>query len=96
MREVGRRYQRSRHGCFAHAEQMRRYGSRQNKVTQHGSVMPAADALLIPNLTTSAATASVSIAAAPALEHSANASVRASYASGHFAIESSMTAALRR
>jgi hypothetical protein len=96
MREAGRRYQRSRHGRFSHAERMRRYRSRQNKVTHHGSVMPAADALLIPTSTTSAATASVSIAAAPVLEHSGNASVRASYASGHFAIGSSMMFAFLR
>ena len=69
MREAARRYQRSRHGRFAHAERMRRYRSRQNKVTHHGSVMPAADALLAPTSTTSAATAPVPITTPPVLEH---------------------------
>ncbi len=65
LREAAQRYQRSRHGRFAHAERMRRYRSRQNKVTHHGSAV-------------------LSIAT------SAIASVRASYASGHFAVGSSV------
>ena len=43
MREAAQRYQRSRHGRFAHAERMRRYRSRQNKVTHHGSAVPTAE-----------------------------------------------------
>jgi hypothetical protein len=42
---------------------MRRYRSRQNKVTHQGSSVPAADALLAPTSTTSAATAAVSATA---------------------------------
>jgi hypothetical protein len=63
MRVAGQRYQRSRHGRFAHAERMRRYRKRQNKVTHQGSAVPAADALLAPTSTTSAATAAVSATA---------------------------------
>ncbi len=59
LHEAAQRYQRSRHGRFAHAERMRRYRSRQNKVTHHGSAVPAADALLASTSTTSAATAPV-------------------------------------
>jgi hypothetical protein len=69
LREAGDRYQRSRHGRFAHAERMRRYRSRQNKVTQQGSIAPAADALLAPTSTTSAAIAPVPTAATPVPEH---------------------------
>ena len=86
VREAGQRYQRSRHGRFAHAERMRRYRSRQNKVTHQGSAVAAADALLAPTSTTSAAKATApDIAAAVCLRiaTSANAPVRASYALGH-------------
>jgi hypothetical protein len=69
MREAGQRYQRSRHGRFAHAERMRRYRSRQNKVTHHGSAVPAADALLAPTSTTSAARAAVPATAPSVPEH---------------------------
>jgi hypothetical protein len=69
MREAGQRYQRSRHGRFAHAERMRRYRSRNNKVTHHGSAVPAADALLALTSTTSAPEALPPAAAAPAPEH---------------------------
>ena len=69
LREAAQRYRRSRHGRLAHAERMRRYRSRQNKVTHHGSASPAADALLAPTSTTSAATTPVSITAAPVPEH---------------------------
>lgn len=54
IREAGRRYQRSRNGRLAHAERMRRYRGRLNKVTHQGSAAPAADALLQATPTTSA------------------------------------------
>jgi len=54
IREAGRRYQRSRNGRLAHAERMRRYRSRLNKVTHQGSAAPAAAALLQATPTTSA------------------------------------------
>jgi hypothetical protein len=69
MRAAGQRYQRSRHGRFAHAERMRRYRSRNNKVTHHGSAVPAADALLALTSTTSAPVASPPAAAAPVPGH---------------------------
>lgn len=50
----GRRYQRSRNGRLAHAERMRRYRTRLNKVTHQGSAAAAADALLQAPPTTSA------------------------------------------
>ena len=68
LREAAQRYRRSRHGRLAHAERMRRYRSRQNKVTHHGSAVPAADALLAPISTTSA-TAAVSTDTTPVPEH---------------------------
>jgi hypothetical protein len=64
MRVAGQRYQRTRHGRFAHAERMRRYRSRNNKVTHQGSAEPAADALLALTSTTSA-TVAVSAHATP-------------------------------
>lgn len=69
LREAAQRYQRSRHGRMTHAERMRRYRSRQNKVTHHGSAVPAADALLAPTSTTSAARAAVPTSATPVPEH---------------------------
>ena len=69
MRVAGQRYQRSRHGRFAHAERMRRYRSRQNKVTHQGSAVPAADALLAPTSTTSAARVAVPATAPFVPEH---------------------------
>jgi hypothetical protein len=69
LREAAQRYRRSRRGRLAHAERMRRYRSRQNKVTHHGSAVPAADALLAPTSTTSAATAAVPATAASVPEH---------------------------
>jgi hypothetical protein len=71
---------------------MRRYRSRQNKVTHQGSAVPAADALLAPTSTTSADRVAVPTAAPSVPEHChfATASVRASYASGHCAVGSSV------
>jgi hypothetical protein len=54
VREAARRYQRSRNGRLAHAERMRRYRTRLNKVTHQGSAAAAADALLQAPPTTSA------------------------------------------
>ena len=54
LREAGRRYQHSRNGRLAHAERMRRYRTRLNKVTHQGSAAAAADALLQATPTTSA------------------------------------------
>ncbi|KAF7961539.1 hypothetical protein AWV80_32265 [Cupriavidus sp. UYMU48A] len=54
LREAAQRYQRSRRGRLAYAERMRRYRSRQKKVTHQGSVEQAADALLPLTLTTPA------------------------------------------
>ncbi|MCY0858709.1 hypothetical protein [Cupriavidus sp. D39] len=68
LSEAGRRYQRSRQGRFAHAERMRRYRNRQKKVTHHGSVVPAANALL-PLTSTTPANASTSATAARVPEH---------------------------
>jgi hypothetical protein len=48
---------------------MRRYRSRQNKVTHHGSAVPATDALLAPTSTTSAAGAAVPATVPSAPEH---------------------------
>lgn len=64
LREAGQRYQLSRRGRFAHAERMRRYRQRLNKVTHQRSPTPVADALLQLTSTTTA-TASTSTVAAP-------------------------------
>jgi hypothetical protein len=45
-REAGRRYQSSRRGRFTHAERMRRYRARQEKVTHQASPPAPEDALL--------------------------------------------------
>ena len=54
VREAGSRYQRSRNGRLAHAERMRRYRARLNKVTHQGSPSAAAGALLQANPATAA------------------------------------------
>jgi len=56
LREAARRYQRSRRGRMAHAQRMRRYRDRRNKVTHHGSAVSAANALLPVTPTMSAST----------------------------------------
>jgi hypothetical protein len=60
----------SRNGRLAHAERMRRYRSRLDKVTHRGSAAPAADVLLQAAPTTSAAaTTSVTARRLPAHCH---------------------------
>ena len=46
LRQAGRRYQASRRGRITHAERARRYRSRANKVTHHGSPQEPANASL--------------------------------------------------
>lgn len=58
VREAGRRYQRSRRGRFAHAQRMRRYRARQEKVTHQGSLPPSVDALLAVDLAATATSTS--------------------------------------
>lgn len=50
VREAGRRYQNGRPGRLRHAERMRRYRARQEKVTHQGSPPPPAGALLVSDL----------------------------------------------
>ena len=46
LRRAGQRYQAGRRGRIKHAERARRYRSRGNKVTHHGSLREPANALL--------------------------------------------------
>jgi hypothetical protein len=56
LREAAQRYQRSRRGRLAHAQRARRYRARHNKVTHHGSPVPAPNALLPADSTRTAFT----------------------------------------
>jgi hypothetical protein len=47
LRDAGRRYQSGRAGRHKHAERMRCYRARREKVTHQGSPSPPADALLV-------------------------------------------------
>lgn len=54
IQEAGRRYQNSRSGRLKHAERMRRYRAKIEKVTHHGSLPPSNNALLISDSAASA------------------------------------------
>lgn len=65
VREAGRRYQNGRAGRLRHAERMRRYRDRKQKVTHQGSPPPPAGALLVSDPAVCVVSA-ISVRAAPA------------------------------